>query len=381
MFRYLFANRFIKICVCLLLLASLAFGAKKARRLFPAPIPTPKMGGLEVRMTEADATKAGLQKLNASELNHLNQWLADHPPPLFYGMPVVNSPEELKWVYATRNLNNSVQKQDYELSIGAIIQNEADYLKEWIEYHKLLGVQHFWIYNHLSTDHYLEVLEPYIQSGEVELIEWMVKKYPACQMTAYEDCIKLATHRTEWLALIDVDEFLVPHEHDSMRSFLKDFADSSQILVNWQIFGTSNIQSLPKGSLLIEHLTYKFPTQFVSNKWNGNQFVKAIVKPAHVSFPVISSHYYNLLPGYTTVNGSKKPVTPSTTVAEIDVEKIQLNHYWFRTLDFFYEVKIGRRNGVGEKYPAETVKWLLEMGQAEQDFTIQKFIPKLKEDL
>jgi len=381
MFRFLFANRLVKIGLCLCLLAGLAFGAKKARKLFPVSIPTPKIGGVELRMDKADAAKAGLHKLNDNELKHLNQWLADHPPPLFYGMPVVTTPEELTWVYETRNLNSSFQKQTYELSIGTIIQNEADYLKEWIEYHKLLGVQHFWIYNHLSTDHYLDVLEPYIRAGEVELIEWTVKKYPACQMTAFEDCIKLAASRSQWLALIDVDEFLVPHQHDSMLAFLKEFSDYSQVLINWQIFGTSNIQSLPKESLLIEHLTYKFPTQFVSNKWNGNQFVKSIVKPTHVSFPVISSHYLNLLPGCLTVNGSKKAVTPSTTVSEIDVEKIQLNHYWFRTLDFFYDVKIGRRNGVGEKYPKETVDWLLEIGQAEQDFTIQKFIPKLKEEL
>lgn len=31
----------------------------------------------------------------------------------------------------------------YYLAAAAIFQDEAPYLKEWIEYHKLIGVEHF----------------------------------------------------------------------------------------------------------------------------------------------------------------------------------------------------------------------------------------------
>ena len=60
----------------------------------------------------------------------------------------------------------------YELSIGAIFQNEAPYLKEWIEFHKLVGVEHFYLFNNCSTDDYLAILQPYIESGEVDLFQW-----------------------------------------------------------------------------------------------------------------------------------------------------------------------------------------------------------------
>jgi len=32
-----------------------------------------------------------------------------------------------------------------------------------------VGVEHFYLYNHLSKDEYAEVLEPYIKEGIVEL--------------------------------------------------------------------------------------------------------------------------------------------------------------------------------------------------------------------
>ena len=60
----------------------------------------------------------------------------------------------------------------YELGIVTMFRNEANYLKEWIEYHHMLGVDHFLLYNDRSVDHWAEVLEPYISSNLVEVIEW-----------------------------------------------------------------------------------------------------------------------------------------------------------------------------------------------------------------
>ncbi len=60
--------------------------------------------------------------------------------------------------YSTETKEN---KYSYYLSIGAIFNDEADYLKEWIEYHRLAGpVEHFYLYNNNSQDHYLDVLQP-----------------------------------------------------------------------------------------------------------------------------------------------------------------------------------------------------------------------------
>ena len=37
------------------------------------------------------------------------------------------------------------QAVPYELGIVAIFRNEAKNLREWIEYHRLAGVEHFWL--------------------------------------------------------------------------------------------------------------------------------------------------------------------------------------------------------------------------------------------
>ena len=53
-------------------------------------------------------------------------------------------------------LFSSLEAKSYNVSACAIFQNEAPYLKEWIEYHRLIGVEHFYLYNNGSTDNYDE---------------------------------------------------------------------------------------------------------------------------------------------------------------------------------------------------------------------------------
>ena len=86
-------------------------------------------------------------------------------------------------------LNRPTKKRytKYQVSICAIFKDEAPYIKEWIEFHKIVGVEHFYMYNNFSSDNYMDVLSPYIERGDVTLIDWPV---PQGQMKAYKDCIE-----------------------------------------------------------------------------------------------------------------------------------------------------------------------------------------------
>jgi hypothetical protein len=71
-------------------------------------------------------------------------------------------------------------------------RDAAPYLAEWVEFHLLLGVEHFYLYNNNSVDDYKGALEPYIRAGVVSLAEWpALPAFP----TSYEDCV--ARHKHE----------------------------------------------------------------------------------------------------------------------------------------------------------------------------------------
>ena len=53
----------------------------------------------------------------------------------------------------------------HTLALCTIVHNEAWYLEEWIAYHLLLHVDHFYVYDDESTDIIAKVLAPYIKQG------------------------------------------------------------------------------------------------------------------------------------------------------------------------------------------------------------------------
>ncbi|MDR0319707.1 MAG: glycosyltransferase family 92 protein [Rickettsiales bacterium] len=104
----------------------------------------------------------------------------------------------------------------HKLSILAIAKNEGPYFREWIEFHKMMGVEKFYIYDNESTDDTKEILAPYIKSGLVEYTWWPGIKQ---QTKAYKDAIAKYKFDTQWLAIIDLDEFLVPAGGGVLQSF------------------------------------------------------------------------------------------------------------------------------------------------------------------
>ncbi len=180
--------------------------------------------------------------------------------------------------------------QQYELSIAAIFQNEARWLKEWIEYHRLVGVDHFYLYNNFSSDNYRKILKPYIKARVVTLINWpfdykTLSKWNRIQCSAYQHALKQARSSSNWLAIIDLDEFIVPVKAKNLKSLLKNYKPYGGITARWQIFGTSNIEIIPSNKLLIESLTKRSP-----NNKNATQLVKSTAIPARKNL----AHYFSV---------------------------------------------------------------------------------------
>jgi hypothetical protein len=263
----------------------------------------------------------------------------------------------------------------YYLSACTIFQDEANYLLEWIEFHRLVGIEHFYLYNNNSHDDYLAVLQPYIDEGIVDLFDWPSPEkedWTPYQEKAYNHCIKQSVGQTRWLAVIDTDEYLIPVQHDNVKDFLQDF-DSiysvGGITVSWQFYGTSWCKKIPKDKLMIETLLLKAKV-----KYHLNQEIKTICKPHKVHRYRVHNAVYKK--GFYSVasNGYNGPGNP------VQIDKIRLNHYWTRDEDFFFNVKIPRRmRCTGKSYPPHEVEKLFKALNALEDRIMLRFVPALRE--
>jgi hypothetical protein len=279
--------------------------------------------------------------------------------------------------FAALKLEGGQVGYKYDLAVVSIFRNEARFLKEWIEFHKLVGVQHFYLYNNLSNDNYLKVLKPYIDRKEVDLVDWPYetdsdgKNWGPIQIGAYNDALYWGFGNVKWLAVLDTDEFLFPVEKNNLREFLRDYEGFGGVCVNWQMYGTSNVKKIPKNKLMIESLLLKSPPLYPPNR-----HVKLIVRPESItSFG--NPHHANFIEGSYAVNSDKNKCLGELSPVVID--NIRINHYWSRDEDFFYNEKIPRRSiwGVGA---SGTIKCNEEINKI-SDEAILKYVPKLRKKM
>lgn len=265
------------------------------------------------------------------------------------------------------------KKKEFEwnLAVVSVFQNEAKWLKEWIEFHKIVGVDHFYLYNNRSSDDFYTVLSPYLESGEVELYDWPFNYeegkegfWIKVQTDAINDAIERSKERAKWLAIIDTDEFLVPIKYNSildlLNSYEKIIPRLSQVSIKWVMFGTSNVAEIPSNRLMIEVLTK-------NSGRTKDALYKSIVKPKDV-IECGNTHYAALV---------KKRKTE-----HVPFEHAQINHYWTRDELYLMQTKLPRREKIG--YSADTVlKWAEDFNHDNDETArpISRFIETIRQKL
>ncbi|NGX57176.1 MAG: hypothetical protein K940chlam3_00059 [Chlamydiae bacterium] len=261
-------------------------------------------------------------------------------------------------------------KQKYYLSACAMFQQEARFLKEWIEYHKLVGVEHFYLYNNNSTDDFLTVLAPYIESGEVEYFWWPSdpkRDWTHYQIKAIKDAVDRAKLSSRWLAIIDIDEFIVPNSQNTLIDFLAENENQyNQILVMWRFFGTSWVERIPEDKLMVETLIRR--TSFVPGEiW----LHKAIVKPQTVLYPNV--HDCGIREGGMCLNLAK---------AQEEYPPLLIHHYWTRDIEFLEDVKRERQERLHQKpWTEEELEHRVNAYNQVEDLTMMRFVPALRETI
>ena len=170
----------------------------------------------------------------------------------------------------------------HTLAICAIVKNEHDYLLEWIAYHRVVGVDHFLIYNNSeeNDDGTTRLLKRLHRAGVIELVAWPDRPnwvlpsgvHVRPQIPAYYDGAERLRDRAEWVAFIDADEFIVPMKDTDLPSTLKRYARFGGVGANWRMFGSSGHQKKQDAPVIQRFTMASSPANSV------NQHVKAIVR-------------------------------------------------------------------------------------------------------
>lgn len=272
-------------------------------------------------------------------------------------------------------LKKERKKFKYEVSICMIFKDEARFLNEWLTYYKLLGVNHFYLYNNNSSDNFRSILEPYIADGFVTLIDWP-KNY--AQIEAYEDCWIKTKNETHWLGFLDADEFLNLQSCDSIAKLLFRYKNYPAVFFNWRIFGTCGHIS-KEYKLVTEAFTSCWPNlchigkTFINNEFENFKINTHFSTSKVFGFPIFTISEYKIFNPY---------MCPVFSMFTGGGKVAYVNHYWSKDYEHYIykdyvkgdvaditNLQIKKRKGRFEYH---------ELQNSSRDYSIQRWLTFIK---
>ena len=230
------------------------------------------------------------------------------------------------------------------IAVCAIIKDcPESYLKEWIDWHLLIGFDKIIIYNNGS-----EIpIEP---SKNVDVIPF---PGPLQQMPAYADCLE-KYRDMEWIAFVDDDEFV--YTKKDLRLFLNELPnDVDAILLNWVMFGPDS-DSEPRS--LIENMTKRMEA-------NPGNHAKSIVRPANSKISW-SPHHFTVKNKAVDIFGN---LIPGPFVPNFTSENAFIAHYHYMGKEeVLRRFKRGKPNGTMVIVPENFNVWYNNLQSA---FTVK----------
>lgn len=106
--------------------------------------------------------------------------------------------------------------------------NDITQFVEWVEVNKILGAEHFVVYNYSGSSHLKPYIDYYVDATVMDYRSWplhsaekYITQYRA-QVALMNDCMYRYMYRTKYLILTDADEFLIRKNHSSWEELLND---------------------------------------------------------------------------------------------------------------------------------------------------------------
>lgn len=278
-------------------------------------------------------------------------------------------------------MSQNSSDQIYKIVLCAIFKNEAPYILEWVSYHRAIKVDHFVIYDNESTDSTGEILKQLERAGIITYVHWPSQPNQDNQTAAYRDGTQRFLGKSEWIGFIDADEFIVPHQHRDLHSFLSDYQDVAGIAINWKIFGSSGHKTKIDG-LVMERFTRCAVSDFPVNRHFKTIAKIDLIEDLAIHICKFKTNNQNY------VYPDRRPVPPDSLGhgTHFNHSLIQVNHYFTKSRE---EWKLKRSRGKANVPPNVPVKFKVRPDihfdrhdrNEEEDLQILRFLTSTRQEM
>ena len=124
-----------------------------------------------------------------------------------------------------------IGSREMTTAVCCIAKWEDDYIDEFVEHNLKLGFDKVIIYD---NDDNFSLCKRYKGSDKVITVPYASRKF--AQIKAYHNCMKRFRDEFDWIAVVDVDEFLFI-DRPNIKDFLCDFTNFTSVVINWDCYG------------------------------------------------------------------------------------------------------------------------------------------------
>jgi hypothetical protein len=130
--------------------------------------------------------------------------------------------------------------KNYELTLGVIFNNEAPYLKEWVEHNLNRGFDHIYMIDDNSDDDFMDVLNPYKDHISIFHVNERIQ-FNLRQQYYYNKFIHDKLKQTKWIAICDVDEYIWSPIFLNLKDACRELQNSNiySIAIPMILFGSN----------------------------------------------------------------------------------------------------------------------------------------------
>lgn len=243
-------------------------------------------------------------------------------------------------------MSEVLRSHEPRLALAGIFRNERPYIVEWLAFHKVIGVDTFYIADNGSDDGSTVLLQALERLGLLKWVSFPSTEGQSPQLPAYAALLNSHLMDEEWVAFIDADEFIMPqfapwNFKDILRKFHAQ-SDVGALVLNWALYG-SGWRFNHSSGLVIERFDRRAHLNF-----SANLHYKTVLRRS--SFDALSGnpHHFRLKPGYCHVQIDGKALTlhpehGEGVSQEPAWDHVRLHHYIVKSKEEFTLRK--QRNG------------------------------------
>lgn len=258
------------------------------------------------------------------------------------------------------------------LTLVAIVRDQEHYIKEWLAFHRIVGVDRFVIVLHKCSDKTEQHIRELSFSNDIYIHRVVSQEGASAQMGAYRWVVRNYGMTSRWMMFIDSDEFFFGTKEDHLPTILERYEDYGGLAAHWMNFGHNNNVLRPEG-LSIEAFT---------RRMGGTTWINRVVKCAVQTrqlLAIMSPHRQLTIKPIVREHFDELDASDFSTNKLASWDIVRCNHYHTRSMeDWVQRCKRGSCNTVYVNREIYDVNRFTQRGGDVEDTTILRFVDRIK---